>query len=170
MVKEDPAPPGRPAYLAWLPRFLFETDPFAPRYIVKAWLTALLPSIALSALVRLAAADVAAPQFPGEAAPLVLLVVFVGPALETLLLALPLLALNRLFGPGPAVVGSALIWAIVHSLVVAVWGLVIWWAFLIMSIAFLTWRREGLLWALGVAFAIHALQNGFAVGLMLLAG
>ena len=165
----DSAPSGRPAWLAWLPRFLFETDPVVPRYVAKAWLTALIPSIALSALVKLIAADAEAPQFPGEAAPLVLLVVFVGPALETLLLALPLLGLNRLFGPGPAVVGSALIWAVVHSLVVPTWGLVIWWPFLIMSVAFLTWRPKGLLWALGMAFAIHALQNGFAVALMLLA-
>ena len=169
-MSHDSAPPGRPAYLAWLPRFLFETDPFPPRYIAKAWLTALLPSIALSALVKLVAADAAAPQFPGEAGPLILFVVFVGPALETLLLAVPLLALNRFLGPGRAAIGSALIWAVVHSLVVAVWGLVIWWPFLIMSIAFLTWRSKGLLWALAVAFAIHALQNGFAVALMLAAG
>jgi membrane protease YdiL (CAAX protease family) len=162
--------PGRPPYLAWLPRFLFETDSIAARYIAKAWLTALLPSILLSAVVRLAVADAATPQFPGETGSLVLFVVFVGPALETLLLALPLLALDRLFGPGPAVIGSALIWAAVHSLVVATWGLVIWWPFLVMSIAFLTWRREGLLRALGVAFAIHALQNGFAVLLILMAG
>lgn len=169
-MNSDTALPGRPAYLAWLPRFLFETDPVAARYVAKAWLTALLPSIALSALVKLVAADAAAPQFPGEAGPLILFVVFVGPALETLLLALPLLGLDRLFGPGPAAVGSALLWAVVHSLAVATWGLVIWWPFLIMSIAFLTWRRKGLLWALGIAFAIHALQNGFAVGLMLMSG
>ncbi len=169
-MKGDPAPPGRPAYLAWLPRFLFETDSVVPRYIAKAWLTALLPSVALSALVRLAAADAAAPQFPGEAGSLILFVVFVGPILETLILALPLLALNRLLGPGPAVIGSALLWAVAHSLVVATWGLVIWWPFPIMSIAFLTWRREGLLMALGVAFAIHALQNGLAVLLIVTAG
>ena len=162
--------PGRPPYLAWLPRFLFETDSVPARYVAKAWLAALIPSIALSALVRLVAADAAAPQFPGEAVPLVLFVVFVGPALETLLLALPVLGLNRLFGPGPAVVGSALIWAVVHSLVAPAWGLVIWWPFLIMSIAFLTWRRQGLVMALAVAFAIHALQNGFAVLLILMAG
>ena len=120
-------------------------------------------------LVGLIATDAAQPQFPGEAQSLVLLVVLAGPALETLLLAGPLLLLDRFFGPGPAAVGSALIWAVVHSLVVPTWGLVIWWPFLIMSIAFLTWRRRGLLWALGAAFAIHALQNGFAVGLMLLA-
>ena len=165
----DPALPGRPAYLAWLPRFLFDTDSVPFRYVAKAWLAALLPSIALSALVQAIAADAATPQFPGEAGSLVLFVVFVGPALETLILAVPLLLRDRLLGPGPAVVGSALLWGVVHSLVAPVWGLVIWWAFLIMSIAFLTWRRRGLLWALGVAFAIHALQNGFAVLLMLMA-
>ena len=169
-MNAETALPGRPPYLAWLPRFLFETDSVPVRYVAKAWLAALIPSIALSALVRLIAADAAAPQFPGEAGPLVLFVVFVGPALETLLLALPVLGLNRLFGPGPAVVGSALIWAVVHSLAAPAWGLVIWWPFLIMSIAFLTWRPTGLLWALGVAFAIHALQNGFAVLLILMAG
>ena len=162
--------PGRPAYLAWLPRFLFETDTVLSRYIAKAWLAALLPSIALSALVRLVAADAAAPQLPGDAERLVLFVVLVGPALETLLLAVPVLLLNRLFGPGPAVVGSALIWGVAHSLAAPVWGLVIWWPFLVMSIAFLTWRREGLGWALGVAFAIYALQNGFAVLLILATG
>ncbi len=169
-MKADPALPARPAYLAWLPRFLFETDPVALRYIGKAWLAALLPSIALSALVRQLAADAATPSFPGDPQSLVLLVVFAGPALETLLLALPLLALDRLFGPGPAVVASALLWGVAHSLVAPVWGLVIWWPFLIMSIAFLTWRSKGVLAAMGVAFAIHALQNGFAVLLILATG
>ncbi|HEU0097130.1 MAG TPA: hypothetical protein VFQ67_00010 [Allosphingosinicella sp.] len=169
-MSDDPASTARPAYLAWLPRFLFETDPVATRYVAKAWLTALIPSVLLSVLVRQVAADAAAPSFPGDPQTLVLLVVFVGPALETLLLALPLLALNRLMGAGPAVLASALLWGIAHSLVAPAWGLVIWWPSLVMSIAFLTWRRRGLLPALGVAFAIHALQNGFAVGLMLLAG
>jgi membrane protease YdiL (CAAX protease family) len=167
-VKDESALPGRPAYLAWLPRFLFETDSLLPRYIAKAWLTALLPSIALSALVRQVTPDAAAPGFPGDAGVLILFVVFLGPALETLMLALPLLALNRLFGPGPAVVVSALGWGLAHSLVAPTWGLVIWWPFLIMSIAFMTWRREGIGVAVGVAFAIHALQNGCAVLLILL--
>ena len=169
-MKDETALPGRPAYLAWLPRFLFRTDRFLPGYIGKAWLTALLPSIALSALVRQVAPDVAPPSFPGDAGVLILFVVFLGPAIETLMLALPLLALNRLFGPGPAVIVSALVWGLAHSLVAPTWGLVIWWPFLIMSIAFLTWRRDGLGLAMGVAFAIHALQNGFAVLLILMAG
>ena len=166
-MNDESAALARPIYLAWLPRFLFEVDESVTRYVAKAWLTALLPSIALSALVRLVAAHAASPTFPGKAETLVLLVVFVGPLVETLLLAVPLLILGRLFGPGPAVVASALIWAIAHSLQAPAWGLVIWWPFLVMSIAFLTWRGEGLVKALAIAFAIHALQNGFAVLLIL---
>ena len=169
-MNADSAAPGRPPYLAWLPRFLFETEALLPRYVAKAWLLALVPSIALSALVRQIASGAEAPQFPASPGLLILLVVLVGPALETLLLAAPLLLLNRVAGPGPAVIASALLWGVVHSLVVVTWGLVIWWPFLIMSIAFLTWRREGLVKALAVAFAIHALQNGFAVLLILATG
>ena len=163
------AAPGRPAYLAWLPRFLFETDPVPPRYLAKAWLTALLPSIALSALVRFLAADAAAPQFPGRSrlAGAVRRLGRTGPRDPASGRASA--RFEPRLGPGPAAIGSALIWGVVHSLVVPIWGLVIWWPFLVMSVAFLTWRSQGLLWALGIAFAIHALQNGFAVGLILLA-
>lgn len=169
-MTDETAVPALPAYLAWLPDFLFETDENRLRYVLKAWLLALLPSIALSALVRLAAPDAGAPSFPYDADLLILLLVFVGPALETLLMAVPLLLLQRLWGPGPAVVGSALIWAVLHSLQRPAWGLVIWWPFLIMSIAFLTWRRDDVFTALAIAFAIHALQNGFAVFLILAVG
>ena len=169
-MTDDPGALARPIYLAWLPCFLFEVDESPARYVLKAWLTALLPSIALSALVRLFAADAASPTFLGKAEALVLLVVFIGPLIETLLLAVPLLILGRLAGPGPAAVASALLWAIAHSLQAPAWGFVIWWPFLVMSIAFLTWRDEGLIKALGIAFAIHALQNGFAVLLILAMG
>jgi hypothetical protein len=170
MTDDDGGALARPLYLAWLPRFLFEVDDRLAPYVLKAWLTALLPSLALSALVRLLAPDAASPSLPGKVEALILLVVFVGPFLETLILAVPLLVLGRLFGPGPAVVASAILWGIAHSLQAPAWGLVIWWPFLIMSIAFLTWRGEGLLKALAIAFAIHALQNGFAVLLILAIG
>lgn len=169
-MNADPALSGRPLYLAWLPGFLFETDSSATRYVARAWLLALLPSIVLSVLVRMVAAEAVAPQFPGEAGQLILFVVFIGPALETLLLALPLLALNRLLGPGPAVAGSALLWGVVHSAVVPIWGPVIWWPFLIMSIAFLTWRRIGLVPTILIVTLIHGLQNSVAAVLLLLAG
>jgi membrane protease YdiL (CAAX protease family) len=167
-VSDKAALPRWPGYLTWLPRFLFDTDTVPERYIGKAWLLALLPSMALSLAVNLAAPQASHPSFTIDGPTAILLMVVVGPILETLIMILPLLGLNRLFGPGTAALGSALLWGIAHSLTAPAWGLVIWWPFLIMSIAFLTWRRAGLGRAIMVVFAIHALQNGFATFLLLM--
>jgi hypothetical protein len=40
-----------------------------------------------------------------------------------------------------------------------VWGLVIWWPFLIFSTLFVVWRQRGFWAGVGVAAATHALQN-----------
>ena len=159
---------SRPAYLTWLPRFLFDTDTIPERYIGKAWLVVLLPSLALSALVNLVAPEGSHATIHIYGLVSVVLVIVVGPILETVLMIPPLLGLNRLFGPGVAVLGSALLWGAVHSLSAAAWGFVAWWPFLILSIALLTWRRAGLGRAILVVFAIHALQNGLGVVILLM--
>jgi hypothetical protein len=160
--------PGRPAYLAWLPAFLFRSDEHPARYILKAWLLSLGPSLALGVLSGLLFPDLARPDFPMEIGlpKLLFLLVVVSPVVETLILLPLVLVLNRLFGAGPAVAASALLWAGAHSLQAAGWGLVVWWPFLIMSIALLTWRPRGVWGATGIAIAIHALQNGFAAALL----
>ena len=156
-----------PGYLTWLPRFLFTPDTIPERYIGKAWLTSLLPSVALSAFVSLVVPEASYPSFRIDGPMAILLAVIIGPILETFLMIPLLLVLDRLFGPGAAVVGSALLWGVLHSLSAPAWGLIIWWLFLILSIAFLTWRRVGIGKAFLVVFAIHALQNGVGVFLML---
>lgn len=162
-MNDDRALPRWPDYLTWLPRFLFDTDKVPERYIGKAWLVALLPSMALSALVSQVAPQGSHPSIHIYGLVSVLLIVVVSPILETLLMIPPLLGLNRLFGPGIAVVASALLWGAAHSLSAPAWGLVVWWPFLVLSIALLTWRRAGLGRAILVVFAIHALQNGLGV-------
>jgi len=82
----------------------------------------------------------------------------------------PLWALNRIAGAGPAAIGSALLWGVSHSLAVPVWGLVVWWPFLILSVALLTWRRRGLGTAVLLVAGIHAMQNAVALALPLLPG
>lgn len=165
---EAPDLPGRPAWLAWLPAFLFRADEPAWRYVAKAWALALGPSLLLGVLSGLLFPGLARPDFPMEiGAPMLLfLLVVVSPALETLILLPIVLVLNRLLGPGAAVAASALLWAGAHSLQAAGWGLVVWWPFLIMSIALLAWRKRGLWPAIGVTIAIHALQNAFAALLL----
>jgi hypothetical protein len=157
--------PGRPAYLGWLPAFLFRTDEITERYILKAWALALLPSFLLSAIQAWLLPTLRGPDFHTDfnRLPMLLfLLVVVSPVFETLILLPMVLFLRRLFGTGPAVLASAALWGVAHSLEAPGWGLVVWWPFLIMSIALLTWRAEGLVKATSVVICIHALQN--AVG------
>jgi membrane protease YdiL (CAAX protease family) len=155
-----PSVPGipRPDLLAILPTGLFRAErPLG--YILLAWLLAVLPSLALSALVS-SLAPGQGPKIP-EMAPaitLFLLVIF-APALETLIMGAVLLFLRRFVTPLTAILLSAIGWGVAHSMQAPAWGLVIWWPFLIFSLSFLVWRERSLLLAFAIPAAIHALQN-----------
>ena len=151
----------RPAALGFLPRFLFDDAGPAWRYVLFAWPLVALPSLALGWLASRIAPGLAGPQIDGGAPfwMIVLGVVVVSPFLETLLMTGPVVLLDRWFGPFVAVVGSAAVWGVAHSLAAARWGLVIWWPFLIFSIAYLTWRGRGYWRAVAIVFAVHALNN-----------
>ena len=164
--------PGRPAYLRFLPDFLFHADTNRARYVVKTWLLVLLPSIALSAVVTWLAPSAPAPDIPlrGPMLPVMaLLLIAIGPLIETLLMTPVLLVVDRFAGPGPAALANAALWGIVHSLQAPTWGLVVWWPFLVMSIAFLTWRPRGLVTAILLVTAIHGLQNSVSAAILLVA-
>lgn len=164
-------PEGRPAALSFLPRFLFVGDGPAWRYVLLAWPLVAIPGLALGWL--------SSRLFPGLPGPdlaantpawmLVAGVVLFSPAIETLIMSGPVALVNRFAGPLAAVIGSALLWAGAHSLEAARWGLVIWWPFLIFSIAYLAWRPRGYWAAIGVVAAIHALNNAGPVVALLLA-
>jgi membrane protease YdiL (CAAX protease family) len=154
--------PERPAYLGWLPEFLFRTDPVPERYILKAWLLALVPSLLLSGIQGWLLPGLRGPDLQADLQRLPLflfLLIVVSPVFETLILLPMVLFLRRLFGAGPAIVASAVLWGVAHSLEAPGWGLVVWWPFLIMSVALFTWRAEGLGKATAVVISIHALQN-----------
>ena len=61
--------------------------------------------------------------------------------------------------PRFAVIASSLGWGVAHSLAAPAWGLVIWWPFLIFSTLYVTWRGQGRMLAMGIVFAVHALNN-----------
>lgn len=169
----DPAAelPGRPGYLAWLPAFLFRTDLVPARYVAKAWALMLGPSLVLSFVVGTLLPQAGQPDFRVDAVgpwTTALLLVFFAPAVETLILCALVLVLQRFLGSGLAAVGSAAIWGLAHSLQASAWGLIVWWPFLIMSIALMTWRSEGLWKAIGLVTIAHALQNAFGAALLLL--
>lgn len=157
----------RPSYLRFLPNFLFDASGSKPGYVVRAWLLTLVPSLALSALVSALAPAAEQPDLPTQGFAAVLAIVLFAPLVETLAMAPPLLLFARLFGAGPAVLLSAAGWGIVHSLAAPIWGLVVWWPFLVLSIAFLTWRSVGLVTALAMTAAIHAAHNAAGAALLL---
>lgn len=151
---------GRPGALAFLPRFLFTDAGPWWRYVLLAWAVVAIPALALGWLASRLAPGLPGPDLDGGSdAQLVIGVVLLSPFVETLLMSGPVALLRRSFRPVVAVVGSAALWGVLHSLVAARWGLVVWWPFLIFSIAYLTWRPLGYWRAVGVVTLIHMLQN-----------
>ncbi len=143
-----------------LPDFLADTGQAKLLYIAKAWLLVFIPSVALSAGVSLLVQKPAGPEFGATGLTLFLLLVVFAPVIETLLMIPPLLLIDRFAGPRAAIVGSAIFWGVLHSLAAPLWGLVVWWPFLILSAILLVWRRERGLWiAILMVTAVHALQN-----------
>ena len=125
-----------------------------------------MPSAFLSWLVYTVAPAAEMPLGEFEKAPWyvsAIMIVLFAPFVETLIMAGAATLLSRLFGPTVAVFGSTVAWGALHSASVPVWKMVVWWAFLILTIVYLTWRPRGFWIAVMMATAVHALQNGVAV-------
>jgi len=152
-----------------LPAFLFDTDQPKLLYILKAWLLAFIPSIGLAGLVTWLAPEPPAPDFGGTGPGVAFAVVIFAPVVETLLMTPPVLILNRLLGPSAAILGSAILWGFLHSWAEPLWGLIIWWPFLVLSAVLLAWREKGLGIAMAMVIAVHAMQN-LIPGMTLLLG
>ncbi len=103
--------------------------------------------------------QVAGPSFPVNGLSTVLLLVVFAPLVETLIMAAAIEILLLALPPRFAVIASAAGWGIAHSLAAPAWGLVIWWPFLIFSTLYVTWRGRGKVMAMGIVFAVHALNN-----------
>lgn len=160
-----------PSYLRRLPRFIFVPDPNVARYVVRAFALDTLPSIAIAILLSALIGDSYSSRHVRNLPAFVIGALLLAPILETLMLALWLSLLRRLIGRGPAVVASAATWGILHALTNSLPnGLVVWWGFLIMSIAYVTWSASGRWRAFAIVAAMHALNNGTAVAFLLLAG
>ena len=127
--------------------------------IAVGWLTAFLPSLLLSAVVRNLLPELEEPAIAIDGAYTLALVVIVSPILETLIMAGVLALLLRLAPPTLAILISSIGWGFAHSWLAPAWGLVIWWPFLVFSTLFVTWRQRSIVAALAIPAAVHALQN-----------
>lgn len=143
--------------ISLLPRPLLE--PRRPLVaIIVGWLTALIPSVLIGAVVTLLP-QTAQPDLRVSDQFTFFLVVVAAPVIETLIMAGVLAVLLKMLPPTYAVLVSSLAWGVAHSIAAPAWGLVIWWPFLVFSTLYVTWRSRSLWAALAVPATTHALQN-----------
>ena len=127
--------------------------------VLVGWLTAFLPSIAIALLGSLLLPNAAQPEFQVDGGAALFALVVFAPVVETLIMGLVLLILLTFVSPAWAIAASAVGWGVAHSLMVPIWGLVIWWPFLVFSTLFVAWRGRSLTLAFLIPMAVHALQN-----------
>jgi hypothetical protein len=147
--------------LNYLPEAIREPSKPA-RAVGTAWLLTFPVSIVLAMLIAVLMPKASQPEFPFTGAELFVRLVIVAPIVETLIMGVVLVLLQLLLRPTPAVLVTALFAGLAHSLApngVPVWGLVIWWPFLIFSTLFVTWRQRSLLAAFAMPALAHAVHN-----------
>ena len=144
--------------LLWFPRALLEPSS-AVRSIAVGWLLAFPASILFAALIHWIAPSAKSPEFDVSGPLAIGLLVFFSPIVETLMMGGALMILLRFMPPTWAVIASALGWGAFHSCFAPMWGLIIWWPFLIFSTLFVTWRSRSLALAFAIPATVHGLQN-----------
>ncbi len=161
---------------------LLDTSVHPLRYVLRAWPRAMVPTLGIALVLSIVFQLLGHDLFLGEdpmaslrSMPkwiFLLMVVLFAPLAETLLMAPILAGLMRLWGGRrlPAALTSAAVWAILHSLSALVWGLCIFWTFVVFSTAWLAWRPRSFGHAFFVTAGIHALNNGMAGLWLVLAG
>lgn len=132
-----------------------------PLSVVTAWATSFFPSIALSFLISQIFPDAAHPEFNLSPGLVIFAVVVFAPVVETLIMGSVLLILLRFLPPAAAIILSAIGWGVAHSLQVPIWGLTIWWPFLVLSTLFVAWRERSLWLAFTLPMIAHGMQNLF---------
>ena len=141
-----------------LPGFLYEPRQPA-RAILLAWPLVTIPALGLAALWAWLLPGAETPVFEGDPKIVFFLVEVFAPLVESLIMAAVLELLLRFVPPAWAIGLSAIGWGVAHSIQAPTWGLVIWWPFLIFSTLYVTWRQRSKLGAVGIAAAVHALNN-----------
>lgn len=147
--------------LAILPRLLFRDErPWLA--ILVGWLLAIAGSTLIGWVLAHVAPDNSGPDFGDiSAATKLVLIALFSPLVETAIMAGVLGLLLRFVAPWQAVIASAALWGVAHSLSSPWWGVVIWWPFLIFSTLYVTWRPHGVWRAIGLVALVHILQNLF---------
>lgn len=143
-------------------RWLFDNRISMRLYVLRAGLISLLPSLVLVSVLATTGliTQETTPSFEGSAVGLFVMIVIIGPPIETLLMALVLRILSFITKRRiPLAVMSACLWACLHSIAAPAWGLGVIWPFFVFSCSYLTWRERAWWRAILVTSCVHAFQN-----------
>ena len=141
---------------------LFDNQISMWKYILRTGLISLVPSLIIVLILGLTGVvtEETGPEFKGSALGLFIGLVIISPPLETLLMGGGLWILSFITKrPVRLAVFSAIIWAVVHSLIAPAWGLGVIWPFFVFSCSYLGWRRRSWWHAILVTSCVHAFQN-----------
>lgn len=130
--------------------------------IVVAYLLSISGSLLLAAILSLLVPKAQPPDFSffyGKGALTIAALAVISPLIETLILAGTTSLLLRFIRPQYAVLLSSFGWAIAHSAQFPIWGLVIWWPFIVFTVLYVVWKKRSLAWGIFMPFAVHCLQN-----------
>jgi hypothetical protein len=154
-------PEAEPQYGRFL-SLLFDTNVSIPRYVLRAGLISLIPSLAISITLGLLGImnEETAPEFEGPVIFVGLSMILISPPVETLIMA-PILKLLSFVSKRRVrlAIMSACTWGIFHSLAAPAWGLGIIWPFFVFSCCYLAWRKRSFWLAILVTSCVHAFQN-----------
>ncbi len=160
--QQDQPTPEPEIRRGWLLSRLFDADISMPRYVLRAWPISFLPSIAIVIILTALGimTEETGPGFEGDPFFILLMVVVIGPPMETLLMVPILWVLSFVSKRDvPLAAMSACVWAVFHSLLAPAWGLGVIWPFFVFSCSYLHWRRRSFWRAILVTSCIHSLQN-----------
>lgn len=127
------------------------------KYVLKAALISVIPSVLISSALHLALPN-SLPSTGTFAQPFVALAI--NPCMETLVMWPILSILSTLFSkPIHAALGSAAIWAMAHSILAPTLGWIIAWPFFVFSMVFVEWKKRSIAMALLVTALTHSVHN-----------
>lgn len=141
---------------------LFNTGISMRKYVLRMGLISLVPSLIISAVLYGMGflSEETSPELEGPAVFVFIMIIAVGPAIETLLMSVVLWGLSFITKRTIALaVMSSFVWAGLHSLAWPPWGLAVLWPFFVFSCSYLAWRQKGWWRAIWVTFCIHVFQN-----------
>ena len=141
---------------------LFDNQISIWKYILRTGLISLIPSLIFVMILGLTGiiSDQTSPEFEGSTIGLFVMMVIIGPPIETLLMAGGLWILSFITKRQIRLAAiSAFVWAAIHSLLVPAWGLGVIWPFFVFSCSYLAWRKRSWWHAILVTSCVHAFQN-----------